>query len=147
MSGYALAPSDQEVERYQMMAARARVDEAEAWQRAGITAGASVADVGCGPGVALVAMAEVVGPTGQVVGVDADPAAVGTAQQLIEQTGLSWARVVEGRADDSGLAAGSFDVAVMRHVLAHNGGSEQAIVRHLAELVRPGAASTWLTWR
>ena len=58
MSGYALVLSDQEVERYQMMAARARVDEAEARQQAGISDGAGVADVGCGPGAALVAMAE-----------------------------------------------------------------------------------------
>jgi hypothetical protein len=30
------------------------------------------------------------------------------------------------------------DTAVLRHVLAHNGGAEQRIVDHLASLVRPG---------
>ena len=33
---------------------------------------------------------------------------------------------------------GSVDTVVLRHVLAHNGGSEQRIVDHLATLVRPG---------
>lgn len=47
---YALALSATEVTRYQQMAERARVAEADLWQRAGIVAGAQVADVGCGPG-------------------------------------------------------------------------------------------------
>lgn len=50
------------------------------------------------------------------------------------------ADVRRGQATDTGLGADSFDVAVLRHVLAHNGGTEQAIVDHLAALVRPGGA-------
>ncbi len=49
MTDYALAISDDEVERYRFMAERARVDEAGHWERAGIRAGAVVADVGSGP--------------------------------------------------------------------------------------------------
>src|SRR4029434_6077558 len=41
-------------------------------------------------------------------------------------------------AADTGLAAGSVDVVVMRHVLAHNGPDEQRIVDHVAGFVRPG---------
>lgn len=41
-------------------------------------------------------------------------------------------------ATDTGLEPGTFDVVVMRHVLAHNGGREQAIVNHLTSLVKPG---------
>jgi SAM-dependent methyltransferase len=135
---YALVLSEQEVGRYRMMAARARVEEAAAWTTAGIVPGARVADVGCGPGATLLELADVVGPTGAVVGVDAGADAVATAQQLITASGLEHAMVVVGSADATGLAPGSFDVVVMRHVLAHNGGRERAIVRHLAELVRPG---------
>lgn len=43
-----------------------------------------------------------------------------------------------GRADDTGLPPDTFDVGMLRHVLAHYGGREQAIVDHLAQLVRPG---------
>ncbi|MDP8927404.1 MAG: hypothetical protein M3O70_02205 [Actinomycetota bacterium] len=44
----------------------------------------------------------------------------------------------QGHATATGLVPGSLDVAVMRHVLPDNGGQEQAIVDHLASLVRPG---------
>ena len=79
-STYALRLSDDELGRYRMMAARARAEEGDLWALAGIVPGARVADVGCGPGAMLVTLAEVVGSTGQVVGVDADPAAVAAAR-------------------------------------------------------------------
>lgn len=138
MADYALTLSETEVARYRMMGARARADEAEAWQSAGIVEGARVADVGCGPGGTLVAIAEAVGPTGAAVGVDVDPAAIVLATEMIAQVGLRNATVRVGPADNTGLEPGSFDVVMMRHVLAHNGGREAAIVAHLAELVRPG---------
>ena len=53
---YSLALSNAEVARYQLMAERARATEADLWQRAGIVAGAKVADVGCGPGALLPAL-------------------------------------------------------------------------------------------
>lgn len=49
-----------------------------------------------------------------------------------------------GSADATGLAEGTFDVVMLRHVLAHNGGREQAIVNHLAELARPGGGAVYL---
>lgn len=52
--------------------------------------------------------------------------------------GLERVTVTQGQADGSGLAAGSFDAVMLRHVLAHNGGGEDAIVAHLATLLRPG---------
>jgi hypothetical protein len=42
-----------------------------------------------------------------------------------------------GDATQTRIPAGSVDVAMLRHVLAHNGGREQAVVDHLAGLVRP----------
>src|SRR3954468_2243756 len=135
---YALQLSEAELARYRFMAETARESESESWVSAGIRRGARVADVGCGPGAVLVLLAEIVGPEGAVVGVDADETALEAARALIDTTGISNARVQRGRADVTDLPLGSFDVVVMRHVLAHNGGSEQRIVDHLATLVRPG---------
>jgi SAM-dependent methyltransferase len=139
---YALKLSDDELERYRMMAARARVEEHDLWSAAGIVSGAQVADVGCGPGAMLVKLAEVVGPTGHVVGVDADPAAVGAARVAFAAARLRAAiapgTVRRGRADATGIPPGSVDAVVLRHVLAHKGGGEQRILNHLAGLVRPG---------
>lgn len=140
MSPYTLRLSEAELSRYRMMAEVARKAEADLWAAAGIRAGARVADVGCGPGAMLAVLADMVGPDGRVSGVDGDEEAVRHAQAAIDAEGLAQADVHVGRADQTGLEPASFDVAVLRHVLAHNGGAEQRIVDHLATLVRPGGA-------
>jgi precorrin-6B methylase 2 len=86
MPAYALAVSDAEVTRYQMMARHAITAEAAQLAAAGIVAGATVADIGCGPGVEI---ARLVGPAGQVISVDSDPAALAAARELIQQAGAS----------------------------------------------------------
>lgn len=136
--GYALRLSDDERARYRFMAQRAREREADLWELAGLVPGARVVDVGCGPGAMLPVLAECVGPRGAVAGVDADPEAVATARSVLAGAGVHRAGVLRGRADATGLPAGGYDVAMTRHVLAHNGGAEQRIVEHLASLVRPG---------
>jgi ubiquinone/menaquinone biosynthesis C-methylase UbiE len=67
---YALALSDDEIQRYRFMAQAAREREAHWWQLAGIAEGACVLDLGCGPGLVALEMAQVVGAGGRVVGVD-----------------------------------------------------------------------------
>jgi SAM-dependent methyltransferase len=133
---YALALDPREVRRYRMMAEQARAGEADRWRQAGIRPGARVADVGCGPGALLPVLAAEVGPDGHVTGVDADPAAVAAAQAYTSDLGTVTVR--EGTAERTGLEPGTYDVVTVRHVLAHNGGRAQAIVTHLAGLLRPG---------
>jgi SAM-dependent methyltransferase len=137
-TAYALALDQAEVARYRLMAEQAREAEADLWQRAGIAPGAQVADVGCGPGALLPALSDAVGPDGTVAAIDAEPAAVAAAAALVAAAGLANVTVREGRADRTGLAPASCDVVMLRHVLAHNGGAEDAIVAHLAGLLRPG---------
>jgi len=135
---YALRLSDSELARYRMMAQRAQQREADLWALAGLASGARVADIGCGPGAILMAVADTIGPHGQVVGVDADVQALQAADTLITTAGLTNASVQAGRADDTGLPEAGFDAVLLRHVLAHNGKAEQSIVDHLARLLRPG---------
>ena len=137
-SQYPLALSASEVARYQSMAEQARATEADLWQRAGIVAGAQVADVGCGPGALLPALSDAVAPTGRVAAIDADPEAVAAAGALVAAAGLANVTIGQGRADRTGLPVESFDVVMLRHVLAHNGGSEDVILAHLTTLLRPG---------
>ena len=138
MSDYVLRLSDTEVARYRAMAQGAERDEREQWAAAGVTTGAVVADIGCGPGAVSAVLARLVGPTGTVHAVDRDPEALDLATAWARAEGLSNVVTTHGTATASGLQPGSVDVAMMRHVLAHNGGQEQAIVDHLATLVRPG---------
>ena len=134
---YPLELDQTEVERYRTMAAAARQAEADLWEPAGIVAGARVADVGCGPGAILPALAAAVGTDGRITAVDADPQAVAAATALVAAAGLGNVAVRQGRAEETGLEAGSLDVVMLRHVLAHNGGAEDAIVAHLTTLLRP----------
>lgn len=138
MSEYALKVSEQEIARYRQMADTAKTIEADLWERAGIVSGAVVADVGCGPAAMSVVMADIVGPTGRVIGVERDESALAAARQVVAQAGAANVELRQGTGTSAGLEPGSVDVVVMRHVLAHNGPEEGAIVAHLATLVRPG---------
>lgn len=140
MPEYPLQLNEQEQARYRFMAERALRSEGDAWMAAGIVTGATVADVGCGPGAMSCVLAGLVGPDGHVFAVDQDPAAVEVARAAVQRSGVGNVTVRVGAADDTGLDLGSVDVAMIRHVLAHNGGREEAIVRHAAGLVRPGGA-------
>jgi SAM-dependent methyltransferase len=73
-----------------------------------------------------------------VTGVEPDESALAAGRQLIAQAHVDNVTLQQGNAESSGLAPGSFDVVMMRHVLAHNQPSEQQIVDALAALVRPG---------
>jgi SAM-dependent methyltransferase len=112
--------------------------QARAWQAAGITEGAVIADVGCGPAATSVVMADTVGPTGRVIGIERDSGSIAHAKQVVAAAGVTNIELRQGEATATGIEPGSVDVAVMRHVLAHNGGREQAIVDHLVSLLRPG---------
>ncbi len=136
---YALALSDGEVQRYRFMAQLAREREADWWQLAGITDGATVLDLGCGPGLVTIEMHRVVGADGRVVGVDREPDAVATARALLDEAGLPHADVHRAEAWDTGLEPGAFDVVCLRHVLAHNTVDEVGrILEHVHALLRPG---------
>lgn len=135
---YALRLSADEHARYRFMAEQARDIEAPEWAAAGLVPGARVADIGCGPGAILQVLAETVGPTGAAHGVDQEAGAVAAANEAVD--GLAQASARVGSATDSGLELGSYDAVMCRHVLAHNGGREAAIVEHLTALARPGGA-------
>jgi precorrin-6B methylase 2 len=134
MTGYVLALSDTDVARYRAVAQTAAAEEADQWAAAGIVAGATVADVGCRPGATSAVIAELVGPTGRVYAVDRDPEALSLARHAAERAGLTNLVVSEGAADATGLVPESADVVMLRQVLAHNIGREQAIVNHLVHV-------------
>lgn len=139
MAGYALAVSEEEVGRYLLMAELAAAEERHLWELAGIGPGAVVADVGCGPAATSVQLARAVAPGGRVVGVERDRSALEAARAVVSAAGVD-VELRQGEAGGTGLEPGSVDVAVLRHVLAHNGGAEAAIVQHLSDVVRPGGS-------
>src|SRR6478672_5106928 len=77
---YALPRSTEEYERLSRQAAFLRGTTDRLFQAAGVGPGMRILDVGSGAGDVAFLAAELVGPTGHVVGVDLDRAAVETAR-------------------------------------------------------------------
>jgi ubiquinone/menaquinone biosynthesis C-methylase UbiE len=134
---YLLGRADAELARLRNQIADLALDSAAQLDRIGIAPGERVVDLGCGPGGVLGLLAERVGPTGHVLGIERSPHFVELARDLAAERGLEQVEVVEGDAYATGLADGSFDGASMRLVLV-NVPEPERIVREMVRLVRPG---------
>jgi len=131
---YTFVLDDPERERYRRMAAEAEHAEETLWELAGITSGARVLDLGCGPGAFLETLAQRVAPDGEVVAVDQDATSLGVARAHAPAE----VELHEARAEQTGLDPGSFDAVFMRHVLIHNTPRSDALLRHVASLLGAG---------
>ena len=103
---------------------------------AGVVAGMRVLDLGSGAGDVALLVAELVGPTGAVVGVDLDPGALAVANERAAAGGLSNVSFAAGDLRTVELA-GDFDAVVGRLVLMYVPEPAGAL-RRLAGLLRPG---------
>ena len=137
---YPLQFSTDEQERYRRQADASRERELSLWQQAGVNPGASVLELGCGPGAVLELLAPLVGPHGCLTGLDQDPDALATARAQLSEADVGELNLIQGEAPNGtqDLAPGSYDVVFLRHVLGHNGGREAELVTYARDLTRPG---------
>lgn len=138
MSGYGLELDDVEHARLRAQAAGVNMVDDDLWRLAGVVPGADVVDLGCGPAAVMLELLPRIGPEGTLTGIDSDPAMVERGRAAVAAANAGNVVLQEGLAQESGLPADSFDSVIVRLVLIHNGGLEQAIVNHAASLVRPG---------
>ena len=103
---------------------------------AGIKPGMRVADLGCGVGMTTALLAELVGPTGEVVGVDFSAAQLAQAEELTLPR-FSNVKFIEASATDTGLPYGSFDLVYSRFLLIHLTEPEEAL-REMQRLLKTG---------
>jgi ubiquinone/menaquinone biosynthesis C-methylase UbiE len=134
---YLLGRADAEVERLTRQIVTLGSDSEAQLDRIGIKHGEKVVDLGCGPGGVLHLLAERVGRTGHVLGIDRGRHFVELAQGFVKSRGLTEVEVREGDAYDTGLPRASFDGGHMRLLLVNVPEPERA-VRELVALVRPG---------
>ncbi|WP_426512733.1 class I SAM-dependent methyltransferase [Dactylosporangium sp. McL0621] len=133
---YALARTQEEYARLGRQAVFLHGTTERLFRAAGLAPGMRVLDVGSGSGDVALLAAELVGPEGEVVGVDVDPAVLRVACGRAESLGLANVRFVEGDVRGAELD-GPFDAAVGRLVLMYRADPAEAL-RHVAERVRPG---------
>lgn len=108
-----------------------------------LVAGHEVLDIGCGIGGTSSAMAQIVGPRGKVVGIDALSAAVDVMQsRTTPQTTFS---VLHGDAETYPFASGSFDAAFSRFGIMFFKNSVNAF-SNIRRALRPGGRIAFVCW-
>ena len=103
--------------------------------RAGLAPGTSVLDVGCGSGAVSLWLAERVGPTGRVLGVDASADQVAVARARAR--GLPQAEFRTLAAEALDRLDERFDLVFARFLLVHVA-EPMAVLRAMLDRVRPG---------
>jgi SAM-dependent methyltransferase len=136
---YVLDSSDEDLHRLLNIAELTAEPTRAAFRKIGLQPGWRVIDCGCGPLGALAVMAEMVGPEGQVVGIDFSEPAVQRARSIASTLGLDNVEVRVGDVHDvDGQAlGGGFDLAYTRLFLMHQRDPAHTLER-IAALLRPG---------
>lgn len=137
-AGYTLA---REPEEYERLRAQSRVWEAATTRvldQVGVAPGQRCLDAGCGPGETMRLMAERVGPSGAVTGVDVDAALGEAALAMLHADGHRQCRFAQADLTADGPVADErFDLVYARLLLYHLP-ERVAVLRRLWDSVRPG---------
>jgi 2-polyprenyl-3-methyl-5-hydroxy-6-metoxy-1,4-benzoquinol methylase len=134
---YILETGAKDVERLQLLEQAYGPQSEALLLRAGLREGLRIVEVGCGSGNMSCWLAEQVGPSGSVVGLDRS---AGQVEQACKQAMTRGLRNVQFQVADAykpGLPESSFDMAYCRLVLMHLTHPIEAL-RAMRELVRPG---------
>jgi ubiquinone/menaquinone biosynthesis C-methylase UbiE len=137
-SSYALGSSDSEQERLIRQAARFASFTERLFRDAGIGAGQRVLELGSGMGDVAMLVARIVGPSGEVVGVERDGRSIARAQRRVKEAGLHNVSFLQCDASDL-PAEKQFDAAVGRLILQFLP-DPVAVLRWVSRLIRPGGA-------
>ena len=90
---------------------------ANPWTMGRLAEGERVLDLGSGAGTDSLIAAQMVGPTGSVIGIDMTPAMLGKARGAAAETGVSNVEFVESEAEHLPFPDGSFDVVISNGVI------------------------------
>src|SRR5438067_8741635 len=93
---YVMGRSEAETRRLRQQAEVYGPSTRRLLEDAGITTGMKVLDVGSGAGDVALLVADLVGPSGTVVGIDTNPAILDTARARVRAAGLTNVSFIEG---------------------------------------------------
>lgn len=105
-----------------------------------VAPGASVIDIGCGPGIDTIQLGRRVGPTGSVLGIDADPEMIAAAQAAAAAAGVAgWTEHRVGTSRALPLDAGAVEACRCERLLQHLSRADAlATVLEALRVLRPG---------
>ena len=133
---YVFGSAESEHERLIRQAARLAPYTERFFREAGLDAGQRVLDVGSGVGDVAMLAARLVGPSGEVVGIERDPHSIARARARATEAGFR--NVSFSQCDVADVPAGErFDAVVGRYILMFLP-DPVAVLRSLADVVRPG---------
>ena len=113
-------------------------------ERLGVSAGERILDVGCGCGQTLLQLADLVGPSGHVLGVDISPPMLARAQERVaEQPTIALAL---GDAQTYTFAPGAFDAMYSRFGVMFFD-DPRAAFRNLRAAARSGGRLSFVCWQ
>jgi SAM-dependent methyltransferase len=135
---YALGHTAQEYERLRAQAQDWEAATARILDQISLPAGASCLDAGCGPGETTRLLAQRVGPSGRVLGIDLD-ASIGTlAVEMLHGSGYRHCAFhAHDLAADEPVPGGPFDLVYARLLLVHLP-DRVAVLARLWDAVAPG---------
>jgi len=146
-SPYALGSTDAEHERLIRQGARLAPYTERFFREAGIGADQRVLDIGSGVGEVAILAARLVGPSGEVLGVERDARSITRARARVNEAGLR--NVTFTQSDVAQISSDRlFDAAVGRYILMYLP-DPAGVLRSLSRLVRPGGVlafqdATWV---
>ena len=115
---YFLGTHDAELARLGLQHAVWRPWTLDAWRRAGFTVGQRILDVGCGPGYASLDLADLVGPSGEVIAIDRSRRFLDFGERRAEARGVGWISFREHDLEEAPLPAEGAQAAWCRWVFA-----------------------------
>ena len=104
---------------------------------AALEAGESVLDLGSGSGMDVLYAAKVVGPTGNVIGIDFTPEQLDKARQQAADADVTWAEFREGRIEELPVSDASIDCVISNGVI-NLSPEKEAVFHEAARVLRPG---------
>ena len=106
-------------------------------ERLDLTPGMRVLDAGCGPGRLTIPLAKAVGPDGEVVALDGQPAMLEKLEERLKAEGIANVRPLQAGLGEGTLQERGFDRIVLAMVLGEVRDRASA-VRELYAALRPG---------
>jgi ubiquinone/menaquinone biosynthesis C-methylase UbiE len=135
---YALARTPQEYERLRVQSRAWEAATGRLLDQVGLAAGASCLDAGCGPGETMRLMAQRVGPSGRVTGIDVDSALGTQAEAMLHDAGHRQCRFTALDLTAKGpIPDGPFDLVYARLLIIHLP-DQVGGLRRLWDAVAPG---------